>query len=218
MPSGLGWIELTPSVPIDLRPVMSETSLSLLDRLRDAPAEEDWRLLVDIYTPLIRKWLGQFASLPAADADDVTQEVLAVLVQKVGGFLHSQRRGAFRHWLRAIAANCLKDHWRRKRRAPVTPEDTQDLAALEQLADPASALSRLWDEEHDRHILRSLLAEIRPDFAPTTWSAFEQLVLQNQSPQQVAANLGISVNSVFIAKSRILAKLRQIGGGLLEDF
>ena len=109
---------------------MAETSLSLLDRLREAPAEEDWCLLVDIYTPLIHKWLGQFASLPAADADDVTQEVLSVLVQKVGSFLHSQRRGAFRHWLRSIAANCLKDHWRSKRRTP-TAGDSQDLAAID---------------------------------------------------------------------------------------
>src|SRR5437870_2279853 len=86
---------------------MHETSASLLDRLRRPKAgEADWRRLVDLYTPLIRGWLRRHADLPPGDADDVVQDVLAVVVRRLPDFEHNQRTGAFRAWLRTITVNC----------------------------------------------------------------------------------------------------------------
>src|SRR5712671_2205965 len=94
---------------------MSETSFSLLNRLRTQPDAESWRRLVDLYTPLIQGWLRRHA-VPAADADDLTQEVMSVVVRELPQFKHNQQRGAFRNWLRTITVNRLRVLWRSRHR------------------------------------------------------------------------------------------------------
>ncbi len=186
---------------------MPETSVSLLDRLRQRPDAESWRRLVDVYTPLIRGWLGRH-DVPAHDADDLTQEVLAVLVRELPRFEHAGRKGAFRSWLRAVTVHRLRDYWRARQARPEID------AALDRLADPHSDLSRLWDLEHDRHVARRLLALIEPQFEAATFRAFRRQVLDGERAADVAAELGVSVNAVLLAKSRVLRRLRQELRGL----
>src|SRR5262245_6829275 len=128
---------------------MAETPLSLLDRLVRDPNPESWRRLIDIYMPLVRGWLHQ-VHVRSSDLDDLLQEILAVLVREVPHFRHNQRRGAFRRWLRVMTMHRLKHYWRVNHSRAQASNDAQQ---LDQLADPASDLSRRWDEEHDRHIL-----------------------------------------------------------------
>jgi RNA polymerase sigma-70 factor (ECF subfamily) len=194
---------------------MSETSASLLDRLRLDPDAASWQRLVDLYTPLIRGWLRRHA-LPHQDTDDVVQEVLTVVVRKLPQFERQPRTGAFRRWLRSITVNCLRDFWRTGRHRPRATGDSDFLQILDQLEDPNSALSHQWDVEHDRHIAHRLLEMIRPDFEAKTWQAFRRVALDGASPDQAAAELGLSVNAVFIAKSRVLGRLREEGKGLLD--
>jgi RNA polymerase sigma-70 factor (ECF subfamily) len=192
-----------------------ETSVSLLDRLREEPDTAAWRRLVDLYTPLIRGWLRRHG-LPPQEADDLVQEVLAVVVRRLPDFRREERTGAFRRWLRTITVNCLRDFWRRQRGRPRATGDSDFRNVLDQLEDPESALSRLWDEEHDRHVTQRLLEMIRPHFEPSTWRAFQRVALEGVPPDQAAAELGLTVNAVFIAKSRVLCRLRQEGAGLID--
>lgn len=194
---------------------MSETSASLLDRLREQPDEKSWQRLVDLYTPLIRGWLRRHANLKH-DTDDLVQEVFAVVVRKLPQFQREPRQGAFRCWLRHITVNCLRDSWRARRSRPVATGDSNFLQMLDQLEDPNSGLSQLWDQEHQLHITHRLLEFIKPEFKPTSWRAFQRVALEGAAPDQVAAELGISVNAVTIAKSRVLFRLRQEGKGLLD--
>jgi RNA polymerase sigma-70 factor, ECF subfamily len=193
---------------------MSETSASLLDRLRAAPADADWRRLVDLYTPLVHSWLRR-QEVPAADADDVVQEVLAVVVRKLAGF-ERERTGSFRRWLRSVTVNCLRERCRAGRRQPAGTGGTGFLQVLDQLEDPASELSRQWDREHDRHVTQRLLEHLKPRFEATTWKAFQRVALDGLPAAQAAAELGLSVNAVFIARSRVMTLLRQEGKGLLD--
>src|SRR5262249_7484087 len=139
---------------------MDETSVSLLERLRHQPAAADWQRLVELYTPLIRAWLRRHAP-QLRDVDDVVQDVLTVVVRRLPECEH-QRTGSFRRWLKSITVNCLRDHWKRQRHRPVGTGDSDFLDLLQQLEDPRSEPSRLWDEEHDRHVAQRLLEMIRP--------------------------------------------------------
>jgi RNA polymerase sigma-70 factor (ECF subfamily) len=194
---------------------MSETSFSLLERLRSRPDGDAWRRLVDVYTPLLRAWMARHA-LQASDADDLVQEVLTVVVRELSQFQHNRRAGAFRRWLRTILVNRLRDFWRARQHRPVAAGGSDLLRQLEELAEPDSALSRVWDEEHDRHVVRRLLELVEPEVTPTTWQAFRRVALEGQDEETVAAELGLSVNAVFIAKSRVLARLRREAEGLID--
>src|SRR5262245_57711263 len=93
-----------------------ETSLSLLEQLRDPPDDSPWARLVALYTSLLKCWL-RTAGLQPADCDDLTQRTLEVLLRRLPTFKHSGRSGAFRSWLRAITGNLLREFWRRQAKA-----------------------------------------------------------------------------------------------------
>jgi RNA polymerase sigma-70 factor (ECF subfamily) len=191
-----------------------ETSVSLLERLRTQPDEASWQRLDDLYRPLIRRWLLRDPTL-RRDADDLVQEVMAVLVRELPGFRH-ERPGSFRRWLRTVTLHRVQAYWRSRQRGPrplgASPADS----VLAQLEDPASDLSRQWDREHDHHVMQRLLELIEPEFTATTWHAFRRVVLDEVKPAQVAAELGMSVNAVLLAKSRVLSRLRWEGRGLID--
>jgi RNA polymerase sigma-70 factor (ECF subfamily) len=190
-----------------------ETSLTWLGRLTAAPTDADWRQLVDVYGPLLGEWLAR-AGVPPADRDDLTQEVMVVLVREVAGF---DRRGpgAFRAWLRAILANRVRQYFR-GRAGPAVAAGGSAADRLDALADPDSPLSRVWDREHDEYVAARALERVRVDFAETTWEAFTRQVLDGRPAGEVAAELGITRNAALIAKSRVLARVRAELTGLVR--
>lgn len=185
------------------------TSLSLLDRLCAGDADA-WQRLARLYTPLLHAWLRP-AGLQQTDIDDVTQDILMVVLRRLPDYRHNGRPGAFRAWLRGIAQNrlreCLRCDERRAGRL-------RELAG--RLEDPASPLEQWWDAEHDRYVLRGLLELVAPEFTPATWTAFQRTALEGIAPSVVAAELGISPNAVHIARSRVLARLREEARGFVD--
>ena len=194
---------------------MAVTSLSMLEHLRQDPNESAWQRLVDIYTPLIRVWLRRYALLDQ-DVDDLVQEVLAIVVRRIPEFKRKAQVGSFRRWLRTITVNCLRTFWRAQRYRPRAIGNEDFAQILDQLEDTESALSKLWDREHDEHVTRRLLEMIRPRFEAKTWAAFQRVALEGIPVDEVAKELQLTVNAVFIAKSRVIHLLKQAGKGLLE--
>lgn len=183
-----------------------ETSLTWLGRLTGSPTEGDWRQLLDVYGPLLYGWLAR-SGVPAADHDDLTQEVLMVVMRRVSEFDH-RGAGAFRAWLRGILANQLRKYFRD--RPPSAPAVDLDAVAA---AD--SVLGKQWDREHDEHLAARALRLVQGDFSPATWAAFTRHVLDGRPVVEVSRELGVSVNSVLLAKSRVLKRLRSELGGLV---
>jgi RNA polymerase sigma-70 factor (ECF subfamily) len=190
---------------------MHDTPRSLLERVRQTSDGAAWRRLVDLYTPFLQRIVQKF-DVWDSDRDDLIQEVFAVVVQEIPAFKHNEQRGAFRLWLRTITVNRLRGalRSRRKQRA------TEVVAALNGQADPTNELEQLWEQEHDAHVVRKLMELLEPEFALSTWQAFRRLVLDGVPATQVAAELGISVNAAWIAKSRVLRRLRQEIEGLID--
>lgn len=130
-------------------------------------------------------------------------------------FNYDPAKGRFRAWLRAILVNQLRGFWRSGKTRPTTGDQSFYESILCQLEDPSSDLSRLWDREHDEHVSQRLLTLIEGDFSPSTWQAFQR-VLAGDKPADVAADLGISVNAVIQAKSRVLKRLRHEMEGMTD--
>ena len=194
---------------------MFDTSINLLARLRSQPDGDDWNRLVSLYAPLIAGWLRSQRIQPG-DVEDLTQEVLGVVVRELPRFCHNERRGAFRAWLRSITVNRLRGYWRGRQHCPQDGGDSDAALRLEQLEDPHSSLSRLWDEEHDRYILGRLMKLVEPEFPVAWWQAFRRHVVEGARASEVAKELDVSVNVVLLCKSRILRRLRQEAAGLVD--
>ncbi len=194
------------------RPMSAPAGRSLLDRLADGHQSPAWAEFVRLYTPLLQYWLRPHLLQPA-DVEDVVQDVLLIVLAKLPEFKPAAP-GAFRAWLRAILSYRLQTFWRKKIRGPAVGAFD---AMLTGLGDPASELSRTWDEEHDRHVIGGLLAIVRPRFMPSTWQAFWRTAILEESPAAVAVALKLTPNAVFIARSRVMQRLREEAAGLVDE-
>jgi RNA polymerase sigma-70 factor (ECF subfamily) len=196
--------------------VVIHTSVSLLERLKSArPDDPNWRRLNDIYEPWILRWLARVPEL-GAESHDLVQETLMVVAMELPRF-NRQRDGSFRRWLGNVVANRLRTYLKKRKRRPLVGLDgDSSIAFVEQLADPNSILSQEWDRQHDKFVLDRLMAAVKVDFTPSTWEAFCRCAIDEEAAAAVAADLGISVNAVLTAKSRVLRRLREEAAGLID--
>jgi RNA polymerase sigma-70 factor, ECF subfamily len=195
---------------------MQTTSLTLLQRLAQQPGDDDWNRLLSIYRPLIYSQVCQFPTL-ISEADDITQNVILVLMREVSVF-QRQRTGSFRAWLRGIVVNQLRNTLRKNKRSPIINSGTGELEnILDEWSDPASIASKKWDDEHDRMVFLRASEIVKNEVEPQTWAAFVGHALEGRSVAQVSAELGISCNSVLLAKSRLTKRIRNEVSGLLSD-
>jgi RNA polymerase sigma factor (sigma-70 family) len=192
------------------------TSASLLERLRDGRGDADWRRFYDLYSALLFQWLRTHR-VPESDHDDLVADLLALIVAKIPQFSHSGQTGSFRSWLRRMLVFRVREYWRNRANRPA------DLAVggeidfrLEHLCSDDHELSRRWDDDHDRHIIARLLDTIRPEFPQRTWDAFERTALQNRPPDEVARELSMTVNAVYLCRAKVLRRLRSEGAGLID--
>ena len=193
---------------------MTDTPLSLLHRLSSKPDDSDWRRLLDIYSPLIRRWLSSYG-ISEPEADDLMQEVFQTLLMEIRTFKHNGNTGAFRRWLRLTIVHRLKGFWRDRKMESLTNGDDANIV-LKHMEDPASDPNLFWDQEHDSHVANGLLRLVEPQFTVSTWQAFRMQVMEGIKARMVAEQLGISVNAALIAKSRVMKALREEAEGLIE--
>ncbi len=192
---------------------MKPTSLSLIERLKAAaPEASDWGRLQGIYLPMIEGWLRRVPGLGEESAD-LAQEVLIIVFREVPRF-DRQREGSFRAWLRQVTVNKIRNYRRQCVRRPIAGVDHAD-GFLDRLSDPAGDLAREWDRDHDKHVVAKLLALVQDDFNPKTWQAFQRFGVDGEPAVKVADELGMTENSVILAKARVLKRLRQEAGDLL---
>ncbi len=185
---------------------MNTTSASLLQRLKQPGEQEAWQRFVHLYTPLLFFWARR-AGLAGDDAADLVQEVLVVLVRKLPEFTYDPGR-SFRAWLRKIALNKLRERFRQ---AP-QPQDDGSLAAV-----AAPDGSEAFDEvEYRDQLVQQAMQVMQTEFEATTWNACWQFIVSGRPAAAVAAELGVSVDVVYAAKSRVLRRLREELAGLLD--
>ena len=190
-------------------PNIHTTPVTLLVRLREARDEAAWQRLVHLYTPLLFYWARR-CNETEHDAADLVQEVFVALLQFLPSFQHDSTPGKFRSWLRTIMLNKLRD---RKRRAARADKALAHLGQESELPDGAEAF---WEAEYRQELSRRALRLIQAEFAPTTWKACWETVVHGRSTEEIARELGITENAVYVAKCRVLRRLGQELSGLLE--
>ena len=184
---------------------MHTTPQSLLEQLRQPGQHEAWARFADLYTPLIY-YFARSQGLAETDAADLVQEVFLLLLTKLPNF-HYHRDGSFRAWLRTLTLNKHRDLQRRKR-----PDLVENLNH-EPAKEPDGALE---EKEYRLHLVQQMLHILQDQFPPSTWQIFQEYVIQDRQPQEIASKRKVTLGTVYAAKSKILHRLRQELAGLLE--
>jgi RNA polymerase sigma factor (sigma-70 family) len=182
------------------------TRKSLIVKLRDPADPAAWSEFVALYEPLVYQ-LGRRKGLQDADALDLCQEVFHAVARSVDRW--DPARGSFRGWLSRIARNLLINLLSRRqyqlRGSGAT--SVQDLLEAQPAADPPA--TALFEAEYRRRLFRWAADEIRDEFTRTTWQAFWQTAVEGRPPNEVAVELRLSIGSVYVARSRVLSRLRR---------
>jgi RNA polymerase sigma-70 factor (ECF subfamily) len=172
-----------------------------------------WERLVSLYSPLVYYWCRQ-ARLQADDAADVGQEVFQAVARKIADFRRGGPDTTFRGWLRTITRNKVLDHLRRQRR---TLKGVGGHEAQQQLLQLPASEGKADEATEASLVYRQALELLHREFEERTWQAFWRVAVGEQAPADVAAELGMTVNAVYLAKSRILRRLRDEFADLLEE-
>jgi RNA polymerase sigma-70 factor (ECF subfamily) len=177
-------------------------------RIRDAADGPAWDQFVDIYAPLMYGFARKHG-LQDADAADLTQDVLSAVSQAIRRLDYDSERGSFRGWLFTVVRNKLRDLVARRHHPGLGDGDTAAQRFL--MEQPASEedASAQWDRDYERRVFTWAADQIQPAVEEKTWQAFWRTAVQGQSAKETAAQLGMSVSAVFMAKSRVLARLKE---------
>jgi len=184
------------------------TRRSLVLRLRNAHDEAAWAAFVEIYEPLIYR-LARNKGLQDADAQDLCQEVFRAVAGAIERWDPDPAKGKFRAWLFRIARNLLVNFLAGQRRSVRGSGSTSVQEMLEAAPARDAQAEAEFQAEFQRRAFRWAAAQVRTEFADSTWQAFWRTGVENRPIAGVAKELGLSVGAVYIARSRVLARLRE---------
>ena len=196
-------------------PSPPETRASLILRLPDAADVAAWDEVVSIYGPLVYR-MGLRQGLQGADADDLVQEVFTAVARSVSQWLERSDRGKFRAWLLRIARNIAVNFLTRRRHRPIGDgagrdpggEDAHDWMA--DIPAPDCELSGEFDLEYRREVFRWAADQIQEAVTHNTWQAFWLTHVDGRSIAEVAEQLGISTGNVYIGRSRVMSRFKEL--------
>lgn len=184
----------------------SHTGSTLLVLLRDPTDADAWRTFVDRYGPKVYAWC-QSRKLQEADAADVTGQVLLKLAVTMRSFVYEPSKGSFRNWLRKVTTGAVNDFCS-ARRCWAGSGDSRVHEFLDSLEAREDLEGRLA-EEFDLELLEEARARVQLRVTRPTWTAFALCAVDGRPEQNVAADLGISIAAVYMAKSRVLKMLKE---------
>jgi RNA polymerase sigma-70 factor (ECF subfamily) len=189
-------------------------SSTLLERVK-ARRPEAWERLVDLYGPVVYRWCRQ-SGVGREDAADVVQEVFSSVAAHVGDFRRDSPGDSFTAWLATITRNKIRDWFRRRQGRPEARGGThaqEQFLQVPELSELSQQSGGTWT---GGSLSRRALDLVRAEFENRTWEAFWRTAVDGQCPADVAQDLGVTVNAVYKAKSRVLRRLRRELGDLLQ--
>ena len=198
------------------------TRHSLLNRLKDWRDEASWREFFELYWELIYN-VARKAGLNDGEAQEVVQETVIGVAKNIGGFETDARRGSFKAWLLQQTGWRIADRFRERVRAGRGPEspgnsergrnvsDTSTgTATVNRIPDPASLdVGELWEAEWEQHVMRIALERVKEKVSVKQFQIFDLHALQGLSVWRTARTLGVSIASVYMAKSRVARLVRK---------
>lgn len=179
------------------------TQPSLLVRIRQPQDTAAWRQFAQTYAPLIYGHLRK-RGLQDADAADVAQDVLRSVATRIGQFDYDPARGSFRGWLLSVVHSRLADFRRRGQRQRALLEEAANQAGEASAADTAE-----WNLDYERQIFHAAAERVRGDFGESAWRAFWLAAVEGKAAKEIAAELDLSPAAVYLAKARVMKRIRE---------
>ncbi|HQU47406.1 MAG TPA: sigma-70 family RNA polymerase sigma factor [Pirellulales bacterium] len=183
------------------------TRASLLVQLRDGSNHRAWQEFLDLYGPMVYSF-ARSRGLQDADAADLMQEVMRSVMNAIGRFDYDRQQGTFRGWLFTITRNKVFNFLSARRIRPQASGDTATNRLLDNQAAPNDDTDQ-WELEYQRRLAARAMDRVKGEFQEKTWQAFWLTAVDGVAAGEAAKQVGISPGAVYVAKSRVLARLKE---------
>lgn len=177
-------------------------------RLRNPQDERAWREFLEIYEPLIER-LARRRGLQHADARELVQEVLVAVSGAIDRWDPDEAKGSFRGWLSTITRNLTINLLKREGRQTRGTGDSEFARLMNEQPDPVGENIALFDLEYRRRLFQFAAEHVQEQFEEATWQAFWKTSVEQQPLVDVCEELGLSRGAIYVARSRVMAKLRK---------
>jgi RNA polymerase sigma-70 factor (ECF subfamily) len=184
------------------------TRVTLLNRLKDGADADAWHEFVHLYGPVVYGFARK-RGLQDADAADLMQEVLRSVARNAVRMEYDPKRGTFRGWLYTVTRNKIYNFLNGQRNRPRGSGDPSAQDRLDSIADRNSDREDDWELEYQRQLSAKAMEAVQDEFQPNTWQAFWRTAVEGRPAQDVGSELKMTPGAVYVAKSRVLARLRE---------
>ena len=184
-----------------------QTRASLLVQLRDGTNHAAWQEFIKLYGPVVYGFARK-RGLQDADAADLMQEVMRSVSAAIGRLDYDRNQGTFRGWLFTITRNKIFTFLSARRIRPQGSGDTTTNRLLEQHADGEDG-SQAWELEYQRRVAALAMEHVKGEFQESTWRAFWLTAVEGRAVGDVTRQVGLSAGAIYVAKSRVLARLKE---------
>jgi RNA polymerase sigma factor (sigma-70 family) len=183
------------------------TRASLLVQLRDGANQAAWQEFMRVYGPLVYGFARK-RGLQDADAADLMQDVLRSVSTAIGRLDYDRAQGTFRGWLLTITRNKIFNFLSARSARPQAAGDGPGSHVLDNVADDNDG-AELWELEYQRRVAALAMERIRSEFQDNTWQAFVSTAVDGKPAADVARQIGMTPGAIYVAKSRVLARLKE---------
>ena len=191
------------------------TRQTLLLRIREPDDASAWREFVSLYTPLLQKF-ALIRGVISQDVDDVVQEVLKAVMQAIKKFEYEPEKGSFRDWLFVVTRSKVARHFKKQAGTPRGSGGESMHRLLDE--QPAPDSQAIWDLEYRRRMFTWASQQVKNQVSTRTWRAFWMSTVEEMSADEVASELQMSIGSVYVAKSRVIRRMREKIQSVAGDF
>lgn len=183
------------------------TRVTLLARIRDGSNADAWREFLQLYGPVIYGF-ARNRGLQDADAADLMQDVLRSVARNASKLVYDKKRGTFRGWLYTVTRNKIYNFLTAGKNKPRASGDDGAQERLETIPNRENDADDQWDLEYQRRLSAKAMDRVKHEFQSNTWKAFWGTAVEDHPAEQVGKELKMSVGAVYVAKSRVIARLR----------
>lgn len=182
-----------------------ETRKSLIVRLKNEQNEFAWREFVCSYEEFLIQ-LARRQGVPERHVPDVTQQILLVIAKSIDGWKDDGNAASFRRWLSTVSRNVVIRFMSRERKQAGGIGGSDLVAQLQNLEDKPDARHV---QQYQHELIVWAAEQVRHEFLETSWRAFWATVIDERSVDEVAAELGVSPGSIYMSRSRIMARIKK---------
>lgn len=183
------------------------TRASLLVQIRDGTNDGAWQEFIKLYGPVVYGFARK-RGLQDADAADLMQDVMRSISTAIARLDYDRNQGTFRGWLFTVTRNKIFNFLSARRNRPQSSGDSTTHRLLDDHPDPGDG-SDVWEMEYQRRLASIAMDRVKSEFQETTWRAFWLTAVEGIAAADAARQVGLSPGAIYVAKSRVLARLKE---------